>query len=184
MSKKLVAPIFALSLAVLPLVGCEDSPLENNADFAAASTDIPAPTESRMDLPSIVEIAIGATPGEFNTLVAAVVAADLVETLDGMRQFTVFAPTDAAFADLGLNPGNIGDLDKATLTNILLYHVVPGSRLSQSVVTARQLRTMNKDFVRVNGTQLKANNSMANIVAADIKARNGVVHVIDAVLLP
>ena len=184
MRKNLISPVFALSIAVLPLMGCEDSPLENNADIAAASSDIPAPAESRMDLPSIVEIAIGATPGEFNTLVAAVVAADLVDVLNGKRQFTVFAPTDAAFAELGLNPGNIGDLDKAALTNILLYHVVPGSRLSQSVVTARQLRTVNKDFLKVNGTELTANNSTANIVAADIKARNGVIHVIDAVLLP
>jgi len=182
MSQKLISSIFALSIAVLPLVGCEDSPLENNADIAAASTDIPAPTESRMALPSIVEIALGNE--NFETLVAAVVAADLVETLNGNRQFTVFAPTDDAFAALGLYPDNIGSLDKATLTNILLYHVVPGSRPSQSVVTARQLRTMNKDFLKVNGTQLKANNSMANIVAADIKARNGVVHGIDAVLLP
>jgi uncharacterized surface protein with fasciclin (FAS1) repeats len=184
MSQKLISSIFALSIAVLPLVGCEDSPLENNAEIAAASTDIPAPTESRMDLPSIVDIAIGATPGEFNTLVAAVVAADLVETLNGNRQFTVFAPTDDAFAALGLDADNIGSLDKATLTNILLYHVAPGSRPSQSVVTARQLRMMNKDFVKVNGAELMANSSTANIVATDIKARNGVVHVIDAVLLP
>ena len=182
MSTRLVAPLFALSIAVLPLTGCEESPLENNADIAVASTEIPAPTESRMDLPSIVEIALGNE--NFETLVAAVVAADLVETLNGNRQFTVFAPTDDAFAALGLYPDNIGDLDKAALTNILLYHVAPGSRPSQSVVTARQIRVMNKDFIKVDGTQLKANNSMANIVLADIKARNGVIHVIDAVLLP
>lgn len=182
MSKKLITPLFALSIAVLPLVACEDSPLENNADIAAASTDIPSPTTSRADLPSIVEIALGNE--NFETLVAAVVAADLVETLNSNRQFTVFAPTDDAFGALGLNPDNIGDLDKAALTNILLYHVAPGSRPSQSVVTARQLRMMNKDFVKLNGAQLVANNSMANIVATDIKAQNGIIHVIDAVLLP
>jgi uncharacterized surface protein with fasciclin (FAS1) repeats len=182
MSKKLVAPLFALSIAVLPLLGCEDSPLENNADIAVSATDIPAPTISRMDLPSIVDIAIGANPGEFNTLVAAVVAADLVETLDGLRQFTVFAPTDEAFAALGLYPDNIGSaLDKATLTNILLCHVAPGKRLSEDVVTASRIRTMSKGFIMVDGTVL---NGDVNIVAVDIEARNGVIHVIDAVLLP
>jgi uncharacterized surface protein with fasciclin (FAS1) repeats len=183
MSQKMIAPVFALSVALLPLIGCTDeTPLEADTDVQAAAFEIPAPTASKWDQPSIVDIAVGNE--DFETLVAAVVAADLVEVLDGLRQFTVFAPTDDAFATLGLDAGNIGDLDKATLTNILLYHVAPGSRPSQSVVTARQLRMMNKDFVKVSGTQLKANNSMASIVATDIKARNGVIHVIDAVLLP
>jgi len=183
MNKRLAAPLFALSIAVLPLTACEDSPLEAENELgAAASADLPSPSASRMDLPSIVDIAAG--NDNFETLVAAVVAADLVETLDGMRQFTVFAPTDDAFAAIGLNPGNVGGVDKAVLTNILLYHVAPGSRLSQSVVTVRQLRMMNKDFIGVNGTQLTANNSTANIIGPDNKARNGVVHVIDTVLLP
>src|SRR5688572_13869116 len=77
--------------------------------------------------PTIVEaaLAVNAETGEFSTLIAAVVRAGLVDTLNGKRQFTVFAPTDAAFAKLGLNAGNIDTVPLDALTNILLYHVAP-----------------------------------------------------------
>lgn len=149
---------------------------------------VPAPTKAAPpDTPSIVDIAlaVNAENGEFSTLIAAVVAADLVETLSGNRQFTVFAPTDAAFAELGLNAGNIGELvDKATLTNILLYHVAHGHRLSQSVVNAQQIRMLNKDFTHVSTTEAGTFINDSMIVGVDIEARNGVIHVIDKVLLP
>lgn len=148
---------------------------------------VPAPTKAAPpDTPSIVDIAlaVNADSGEFSTLIAAVVAADLVETLSGNRQFTVFAPTDAAFAELGLNAGTIGDLDKAELTDILLYHVAPGHRLSQSVVNAQQIRMLNKDFTHISTTEAGAFINDSMIVAVDIEARNGVIHVIDKVLLP
>jgi uncharacterized surface protein with fasciclin (FAS1) repeats len=141
---------------------------------------------------TIVEIASG-NPA-FSTLVAAVAKADLVDTLNGNRNFTVFAPTNAAFdaaAEAVLGAGNTGmdlinALDKATLTNILLYHVSPGERFSGDVVTADRIRMMNKDFTYVSGTTIIGNNSSANLVLdlIDIDARNGVIHVIDFVLLP
>jgi uncharacterized surface protein with fasciclin (FAS1) repeats len=186
MNKSLTTRMLSLAVALLPLAACENSnePFEPGSEVAASQFEIPAPTTSVWDKPSIVDIAIGANPEEFNTLVAAVVAADLVDVLNGNRQFTVFAPTDDAFWALGLDKDNIGSLGKEALTNILLYHVAPGSRPSQSVVTAKQIRMMNKDFIYVDGTQLEANNSTANIVATDIDARNGTIHVIDAVLLP
>jgi uncharacterized surface protein with fasciclin (FAS1) repeats len=131
---------------------------------------------------TIVEIAAG-NPN-FTTLVAAVKAAGLVETLSGNRQFTVFAPTDAAFAKLGLNAGNIGSLPKDQLTNILLYHVSPGERFANSVINAKQLRMMNKQFTQVSVNSSGAFINDAKIVATDIDASNGVIHVIDTVLMP
>jgi len=141
---------------------------------------------------TIVEIAI--SNGNFDTLVAAVIKADLVDTLNGNRMFTVFAPTDAAFdaaAEALLGAGATGMelidvLDKDTLTQILLYHVSPGERFSGDVVTADKIRMMNKDFTYVDGLSIVGNGSSANLVLPliDIDASNGVIHVIDFVLLP
>lgn len=141
---------------------------------------------------TIVEIALGNE--NFDTLVAAVVKADLVDALNGSRMFTVFAPTDAAFdaaAEAVLGPGNNGmdlvdALDKDTLRTILLYHVSPGERFSGDVLNAERIRMMNKDFTYVDGTTIVGNNSSADLVLplVDIDASNGVIHVIDFVLLP
>ncbi len=149
-------------------------------------------TEAKAEKPgdTIVEIALGNE--NFSTLVAAVVKADLVDALNANRMFTVFAPTNAAFdaaaAALGLPDGMalVNALDKDTLTNILLYHVSPGERFSGDVVTADRIRMMNKDFTYVDGTTIVGNGSSANLVLdlIDIDASNGVIHVIDFVLLP
>lgn len=127
---------------------------------------------------------INAATGEFSTLIAAVVAADLVGTLDGNRQFTVFAPTDAAFAKLGLNASNIGTLDKATLTNILLYHVAPGERFAADVVSSSKIRMLNKSFAAVEVNDMGAFIDGAKIILTDVDVDNGVIHVVDSVLLP
>jgi uncharacterized surface protein with fasciclin (FAS1) repeats len=140
--------------------------------------------------PSIVDIASGNT--DFSTLVDAVVKAGLVDTLSGNRMFTVFAPHNAAFdaaAEALIGAGATGAdlvaaLDKEALTDILLYHVAPGERFSGDVVTADRIRMMNKSFTYVQGTTIVGNGSSADIVATDIDARNGVIHVIDFVLLP
>jgi uncharacterized surface protein with fasciclin (FAS1) repeats len=142
---------------------------------------------------SIVEIALG--NDDFSTLVAAVVKADLVDTLNGNRMFTVFAPTNDAFdaaaeAVLGAGftgPELIDALDVDTLTAILLYHVAPGERFSGDVLAAERIRTVSKGFLFVDGTTLVGNNSSANLIAPDlidIDAKNGVIHAIDFVLLP
>jgi uncharacterized surface protein with fasciclin (FAS1) repeats len=129
----------------------------------------------------IVDIAVGA--GSFNTLVAAVQAAGLVDTLKGDGPFTVFAPTDEAFA--ALPEGTIEALlaDIPTLTAILTYHVVPGAVMSTDLTDGMMAETVNGQSVTITlGDGVQVNG--ANVVTADIVASNGVIHVIDAVILP
>ena len=129
---------------------------------------------------TIVDIAVAAD--DFDVLVAAVQEAGLAETLSGDRQLTVFAPTDEAFNDAGITEENVGDLDEEFLVDVLTYHVTPGRRYSESVVNASGLPTLNGERIDVDGTAL--NDDQADIVDTDIEASNGVVHVIDGVLLP
>jgi uncharacterized surface protein with fasciclin (FAS1) repeats len=132
----------------------------------------------------IVDTAVGA--GSFNTLVAAVKAADLVDTLKGEGPFTVFAPTDEAFAKLP--EGTVDDLlkpeNKEKLQAILLYHVVPGKVMAADVVNLTSAKTANDmDLqVMVDGKSVKINE--AQVVQTDIMTSNGVIHVIDTVLIP
>ncbi len=172
----LVAGLLVCGTAV---VGCEEVTEPTAAPVVQADR-----TPKNVEQPSIVEIALG--DDRFETLVAAVVATDLVDALNGKKHFTVFAPTDDAFAAIGLDPSNVGDLPTDVLRDILLYHVTRGDRLSQSVVGAKQILTLNGDRLFVDGTSLVTPNNSANLVLdlIDIDARNGVVHVIDAVLLP
>jgi uncharacterized surface protein with fasciclin (FAS1) repeats len=124
--------------------------------------------------------------GSFNTLLAAAKAAGLVDTLKGPGPYTVFAPTDAAFAKLP--KGTVQQLlkpeNKAKLTQILTYHVIPGKVTSDQIAGKRlAVATVEGDKVHVNGTKgVKVNN--ARVVKADVGASNGVIHVIDRVLLP
>jgi transforming growth factor-beta-induced protein len=131
-----------------------------------------------------VALAVNASTGEFSTLIAALVAADLVETLNGAGPFTVFAPTDAAFAELDLNASNIGTLPVATLTEILLYHVAPARRDAANVTSSTSIAMANGGSAAI---QVNANGAFiddARIVQTDIEASNGIIHVIDAVLMP
>lgn len=134
--------------------------------------------------PDIVDIA--ASNGNFNTLVAAITAAGLVDTLKSDGPFTVFAPTDAAFA--ALPAGTVESLllpeNKDTLVSILTYHVVPGAVTSDALAGQRlSVATVNGADVHIDGRNgVKVEDS--NVTTADIIASNGVIHVIDAVLLP
>lgn len=127
-----------------------------------------------------------AKAGQFKTLVAAVKAAGLVETLKGPGPFTVFAPTDAAFAKLP--KGTLEDLlkpeNKAKLAAILKYHVVPGKIMSSSIAGKKTaVATAQGGKLDVDATKgVKVDN--AKVVQADIEAKNGVIHVIDTVVLP
>ena len=132
---------------------------------------------------NIVETAVSA--GSFNTLVAAVKAAELVETLSGPGPFTVFAPTDEAFAKLPA--GTVEDLvkpeNKAKLTAILTYHVVSGKHLAADVVGMTEVPTVQGAKAKIS-TEGGAKIDAANIVKTDIVCDNGVIHVIDAVIMP
>jgi len=132
----------------------------------------------------IVDTAVAA--GSFKTLVAAVKAADLVETLKSKGPFTVFAPTDEAFAKLPagtvemlLKPEN-----KAKLVAILTYHVVAGDNRASSVIKMTEAKTVNGKSVTIKVTDGKVMVDGANVVKTDIACTNGVIHVIDAVILP
>jgi transforming growth factor-beta-induced protein len=200
------------ALSSLALVACGDDDDDAREDTAAATADAitspPATTAMATMAPetsapmatmapettamaeqpgTIVDVAAGA--GTFNTLVAAVQAAGLVETLSGEGPFTVFAPTDEAFAaaleSLGLTADELL-ADTETLTSILTYHVVAGLVPSSQVVTmdGQSVPTVNgADItISVDGDTVKVNE--ATVTAVDIPASNGVIHVIDSVLLP
>ena len=132
----------------------------------------------------IVDTAVSA--GQFKTLAAALGAAGLVETLKGAGPFTVFAPTDDAFAKLPA--GTVEELlkpeNKSKLTAILTYHVVAGNVMAADVVKLTEAKTLNGMMVKVkvNGDTVMIND--ATVTSADIAASNGVIHVIDSVLLP
>jgi len=132
-------------------------------------------------LKNIVETAIDA--GNFKTLVKAVQEAGLVDTLTAEGPFTVFAPTDEAFAKLP--PGTIEDLinNKEKLTEILTYHVVPDKVMSQSVVGLSKAKTANGKEISIN-TENGVNIDNAKVTQTDIECSNGVIHVIDTVLIP
>jgi uncharacterized surface protein with fasciclin (FAS1) repeats len=158
--------------------------------FTACGSDS-ATTEEAMTEESVVEtaaagdiVAVATATEGFSTLVAALTAAGLVETLQGEGPFTVFAPTDAAFAALpeGLLEKLLLPENKAVLVSILTYHVVAGMVMSADIMAG--------DVPTVEGSNVKLETSYgvkvnsATVTAADVAASNGVIHVIDAVLVP
>ena len=154
------------------------------ASITAAASSIATVTLAGGHSKDIVDTAIGA--GSFGTLVAAVKAAGLVEVLKGEGPFTVFAPTDEAFA--ALPAGTVETLlkpeNKDQLVNILTYHVLPGKVMSADIAgKSLEVKMVNGGTAKIDatyGVQIDA----ANVISADIEASNGVIHVIDAVILP
>ena len=180
--------IAALSVVLLFATSCAD----DDEALAPVSGDeeISAEVESTetVSLPGdLVDVAVSA--GQFPTLIAAVQAAGLVDTLKSEGPFTVFAPTEEAFAAaleaLGLTAGELL-ADVETLTAVLTYHVIPGRVMAGDLVGA-----MAMPVATVNGADISVTEDAgsviineANVVVADIEASNGVIHVIDQVLLP
>jgi len=176
--------------AALVFTGCSSGSDEDTAAEATptaeateeAMTEDMEDTEATGESGTIVEVAAGNE--DFSTLVAAIEAADLVETLNGEGPFTVFAPTNEAFDALpeGVLDALLLEENQDTLVSILTYHVVPGEVFSTDItdgdvatVEGQTVTLSTADGVTVNG---------ANVVTADVEASNGVIHVIDAVLLP
>lgn len=132
----------------------------------------------------IVDTAVKA--GSFNTLVAAVKAAGLVETLKGEGPFTVFAPTDEAFAKLpaGTVESLLKPENKQKLTDILLFHVVPGKVMASDVTRLNNAKSVSGKTIDIVSKYGKVKVAGANVVKTDIKTSNGVIHVIDIVMMP
>lgn len=133
---------------------------------------------------TIVDVAIGSP--DHTTLVAALTAAGLVETLKGAGPFTVFAPTNAAFAALpaGTVEGLLKPESKVALTGILTYHVVAGNVKAADLKDGQKVKTLQGGELTVSIKEGKVKINGANVTAADLAGSNGVIHVIDAVLLP
>jgi uncharacterized surface protein with fasciclin (FAS1) repeats len=143
-----------------------------------------ATSNDKKPMKNIVQVAVES--GSFNTLVAAIKAAGLVETLSGPGPFTVFAPTDAAFAKLPSGTVIALLADKEQLTGILTYHVVSGKVMAADIIesngaTPKTVNGLPLDIV-VGGGKVYVNG--VNVVTADVQASNGVIHIIDAVLMP
>ena len=186
------------AIAALAVVGCGDE-ASNLTTPTAVPAGSPATMEEMNENPTIYDIAKAASTAptpEFTILVAALEATGLDAALDGKGKFTVFAPTDAAFGRLFANPGfpyTPTELLANTelLSTVLLYHVARGERPAEDVVSASRIRMMAAGFNFVelmgsdaylrDGSDLTGN---AQIVAVDVMASNGVIHVIDEVLLP
>ena len=151
------------------------------AGAAVAAAFVAAPAAAQMEK-DIVDVAVEA--GSFNTLAAALQAAGLVDVLKGDGPFTVFAPTDEAFAKLPAGTVEALLADKEKLTAILTYHVVPGKVMAADVVNLSEATTVNGAPIKImvhNGSVMINN---ATVTAADVSASNGVIHVIDTVILP
>ncbi len=169
------------------LTGCGDTaPPATSGDKPEqqVTTSKNKPDQQAEQLADIVDTAAAAEG--FQTLVAAVQAAELVDTLKGEGPFTVFAPTDAAFGKLPA--GTLDDLlkpeNKGKLASILTYHVVSGKVLAADVVKLKEAKTVQGSNVMIKVSDGKVKVDNANIVKTDIVCKNGVIHVIDAVILP
>lgn len=173
--KKTITAIAAASVLLLSACGSDGS----SSDTTVAAVDT---TEMPAEAGTIVEVAQG--NADFSTLVAAVVAAGLAETLSGEGPFTVFAPTNAAFEALpaGLLEKLLLLENKETLVKILTYHVVPSKVMAADVMAGDVTTVEGSTFTISTEGGVKVNTS--NVTATDVAASNGVIHVIDAVLVP
>jgi uncharacterized surface protein with fasciclin (FAS1) repeats len=152
--------------------------------FTASLSAIAGGHESEAEKADIIDVAVSA--GQFNTLATALKAADLVTTLKGDGPFTVFAPTDEAFAKLpeGTVESLLEPENRDQLVSILTYHVVPGKVMAADVVKLKEATTVNGENISIKSEGGNVQINEATVVAADVEASNGVIHVIDKVILP
>lgn len=174
----LLAPTIALGMVTSEAVAGKKC----SSQRAVTHVAVDAAPVAAAPAKDIVDVAVGA--GSFNTLVTAVKAADLVATLKSEGPFTVFAPTDEAFA--ALPEGTLDGLlkDKAKLKEVLLYHVVPGKVMAADVVKLKSAKTAEGSSAKIAVEDGSVMVDDAKVVKTDIAASNGVIHVIDKVILP
>jgi uncharacterized surface protein with fasciclin (FAS1) repeats len=180
MNKFKLVTLAVLGFAATSLVSC-NAPKEGGEE--TTDTTVVAPVE--VEAPkTVVDIAVGSA--DHTTLVAAVTAAGLVETLSGTGPFTIFAPTNAAFDALpkGTVEGLLKPESKDKLTAVLTYHVVAGNVLSSQLTDGQKVKTLNGQelTVAIKGGVVTING--AKVIAADLAGSNGVIHVVDGVILP
>lgn len=183
MQKNIFSMLAAVSFSAISLVACNNEGTKTAGEAATmdtVKTEAPAPVAPK----DVVDIAIGSP--DHTTLVEAVKAAGLVETLKGAGPFTIFAPTNAAFS--ALPAGTVESLlkpeSKAKLTSILTYHVVAGAVKAADLKDGQKVKTLQGEELTVSIKDGKVMINGANVTAADLEGSNGVVHVIDAVLMP
>jgi transforming growth factor-beta-induced protein len=192
---KKFAGFASMAVLAVTVVGCSDSmspaapsPMASGSGISSGSDEAKG---GRAALPTIAGTAVASAP-EFTTLVSALSKAGLVDTFSGSRQFTVFAPTNAAFdaaAEAILGAGKTGPdliefLDVATLTAVLQFHVTVGDRNAQAVLASGQVRMLDGNFAQVEVREDGAYIAGVKIRATDILASNGIIHVLDGVMLP
>jgi uncharacterized surface protein with fasciclin (FAS1) repeats len=174
--------VAALAVAALGTAACSSS------SSSPVSPSMSTGGGSSASMQTIKSIAV--SNPNFTTLVQALVKANLADAFDGSASYTVFAPTNAAFDaaakafNLADGPALVAALDVPTLTAVLTYHVTTGSRDASSVLAAGQLTMLDNNTARVSTQSGAAKIENATITATDIRASNGYIHVIDAVILP
>lgn len=176
--RKVIPVIGVISVLSIGFAGCSSS--DSNEKVAPTTTVAKAPMKCS---PTIVDVAAG-NP-DFSTLVTAVKAAGLVETLNGKGPFTVFAPTNEAFAKIPAADLSAILADKDKLTSILTYHVVGGKIMAADLKTGSQkVPTVNGEEAEVVFSASGVTYAAANVVKTDIETCNGVIHVLDSVVVP
>ena len=182
MKKNILNMIATVAITSATFAACNNGETKTTETPAKDSVkeEVMAPVAPK----DIVDVAIGSP--DHTTLVAAVTAAGLVETLKGAGPFTVFAPTNAAFSALpaGTVEGLLKPENKAKLTGILTYHVVAGAVKAADLKDGQKVKTLQGEELTVSIKDGKVMINGANVTAADLTGSNGVVHVIDAVLMP
>ena len=181
MKRNIITILVAIAVSTTTFTAC------SNAVTKTTDAKPEVVTEEPMNAPAakdVVDVAIGSP--DHTTLVAAVKAAGLVETLKGAGPFTVFAPTNSAFAALpaGTVDGLLKPEQKSALTGILTYHVVSGAVKSGDLKDGQKVKTLQGEELLVSIKDGKVMINGANVTAADLTASNGVVHVLDGVLMP
>jgi uncharacterized surface protein with fasciclin (FAS1) repeats len=179
----------AFALVAVVAAGCggndsSDGAEDEMTDRTTMTTEAPDTADGDGDEAGGTVVDVAAGNPDFSTLVEAVKAAGLVETLSGDGPFTVFAPTNDAFAKIPEDQLDAILADREQLTKILTYHVVPGRILAADLQPSQKVATVQGQEVEITVTDGTATINGANIVTTDIEASNGVIHVIDTVILP
>ena len=189
------ASVVTFASIIAPTFATEDTTItdpETDSLITSSEETTQITTTENTCEPTLVDVAIavnseGDYAGLFDTLIAAVLAADpaVVDTLTSSDQYTVFAPTDDAFAALGLTPDTVGSVDQSLLTDILLYHVASGRLDSGTVISSDSIYTLKQaTLTQCGGVLTDKFGREAAIIVTDVEACNGIIHVIDAVVLP